>query len=90
MEILTKQETMQAIFQAVAPIARELAIAQTILAKIPLTVSTNDAMAMTGIKSPHTLKKHFQPTQNGQNGRITYRLVEIERWLAERQLTKAA
>jgi hypothetical protein len=73
-----------------APLIRQLEIANRVLAKIPLEVSTKEAMAMTDIKSPHTLKKHFTPTQDGLRGRVTYSRIEIETWLAERQLTKTA
>lgn len=72
------------------PLKQELAVANRILAKIPLRVSTAEALAMTGIKTPQTLDKHFTRLQNGTKGRLTYSLVEIERWIAERELIKAA
>jgi predicted DNA-binding transcriptional regulator AlpA len=89
MEILTKAETIAAINAAVAPLIRQLEIANRVLAKIPLEVSTKEAMAMTGIKSRHTLDKHFTAMQDGERGRVTYSRIEIETWIEERKLIAA-
>lgn len=86
MEVLSKEDTLAAIMEAVTPLKQELAIANRILSKIPLQVSTNEALALTGIKTRHTLEKEFTKHQNGEKGRITYKLVDIERWIAEREL----
>lgn len=69
-----------------APLKQELAIANRILARIPMQMSTKEAMAATGIKTRHTLEKTFTPHQDGPKGRITYKVVDIERHIALREL----
>lgn len=90
MQVLTAEETMAAIRKATEPLKKQLEVQERILAKIPFRVSTAEAMALTGIKSDRTLKKLFNPMQDGPKGRITYSLVDIERWVAEKELNKAA
>lgn len=88
MEVLSKEDTLRAITEATAPLVHDLAVANRILAKIPLRVSTLQAVEMTGL-SRYNLEKHFTKLQDGDKGRIYYSLVEIERWIAERELKAA-
>lgn len=90
LETLIRQIAREEAQSENADLKQKLEVQERILAKIPFRVSTAEAMNLTGIKSDRTLKKKFTPMQDGPKGRITYSLVDIERWVAEKELSTAA
>jgi len=88
MEVLSKEDTLKAIEQATAPLLHKLEVQERILAKIPFQVSTLEASKLTGL-SRHLLLKHFKPVKDGESGNLYFKVVDLERWIAERELKAA-
>jgi hypothetical protein len=90
LETIIRKLVADEVEKVAAPLRQELATTKSILSKISTRVGTKEALALTGIKSEKTLKKTFTPLQHGEKGRLTYSRVELETWIANKELTKAA
>lgn len=88
MQVLTAEETLAAIEKATAPLVKEIAILKKLAAKNGDKIDTAEAIRISGIKEHRTLKKLFTYMQDGEKGKLFWSRVEIETWIASKELTK--